>query len=68
MSERSADEWAALGREALNLAMDAIQAGKPGTAEEHRKTAKLAFDMEIRLRTEVINRGPGIQNPDANAN
>jgi len=49
-SERSADEWAAAARKAMNLAMDATEQGNAGTASEHRKTAQLCFECERSLR------------------
>ncbi len=55
---RSADEWAIVGRKAANLAIDAVESGNHGTAEEHRKTAMMAFEMEVRLRNEPPN-APG---------
>jgi hypothetical protein len=48
-AERSADEWAATGRKAANLAMD--ETGKNYQAvEQHLETAKLCFEMEQKLR------------------
>ena len=49
-SERSADEWAATARKAMNLAMDASERGHEGTAVYHRTTAKLCFECEHSLR------------------
>ena len=49
-SERSADQWAETGRKAANLAIEAVERGNHGTAEGHRKTASMCFDMETRLR------------------
>ncbi len=49
-SERSADEWAAAARKAMNLAMDATEQGNDGASEGHRKTAQLCFEFERSLR------------------
>lgn len=49
-SEKSADEWAAAGRKAANMAMAASERGHEGTAIYHRTTAKLCFECEHSLR------------------
>jgi hypothetical protein len=48
--DQAADAWSEVGRKAANLAMAATQEGQHGTCSEHRKTAQMAFDMELRLR------------------